>query len=116
MFMHLATVRFWWRVVRRIRHNVGVKILKCLSLLRMAWLPVSLLAALDPIPHAMDRTVFDRWAKSIRHRHQKTQASQLYSVRSFLAYYAREHPTWFVPDSACFPKQLLRQFLPPFLP
>ena len=57
----------------------------------------------------MNRTVFDRWAKSIRHLPQKTQASQLYSVRSFLAYYAREHPTCFVPDSACFAKQLPRR-------
>ena len=57
----------------------------------------------------MDRTVFDRWAKSIRHLHPKTQANQLYSVRSFLAYYAREHPTCFVPDSACFPKQSPRR-------
>ena len=64
----------------------------------------------------MDRTVFDRWAKSIGHLHQKTQASQLYSVRSFLAYYAREHPTCFVPDSACFPKQLPRRFPLPFIP
>ena len=57
----------------------------------------------------MDRTVFDQWAKSIRHLHPKTQASQLYSVRRFLAYYAREHPTCFVPNSACFPKQLPRR-------
>lgn len=57
----------------------------------------------------MDRTVFDQWAKSIRHLHPKTQASQLYSVRSFLAYYAREHPMCFVPDSACFPKPLPRR-------
>jgi site-specific recombinase XerD len=51
----------------------------------------------------MDRTVFDQWARSIRHLHPKTQANQLYSVRGFLAYYAREHPTCFVPDVACFP-------------
>jgi integrase/recombinase XerD len=55
-------------------------------------------------PMTMDRTVFDQWAKSLRHLQPKTQANQLYSVRSFLAYYAREHPTCFVPDSACFPK------------
>lgn len=52
----------------------------------------------------MDRTVFEQWSKSIRHLHPKTQANMLYSVRSFLAYYAREHPTCFVPDAACFPK------------
>jgi hypothetical protein len=31
-------------------------------------------------------------------------------------YYAREHPTCFVPDSACFPKQLPRRFPLPFIP
>jgi len=32
------------------------------------------------------------------------------------SYYARELPTCFVPDSACFPKQLPRRFPLPFIP
>ncbi len=54
---------------------------------------------------AMDRTVFDQWAKTLGHLNPTTQAKQLYAVHGFLAYYAREHPKCFVPDPAVFPKR-----------
>ena len=57
----------------------------------------------------MGRAAFALWAESIRHLHPKTQINKLSSVRRFLAYYAREHPACFVPDSASFPTRSPRR-------
>jgi integrase/recombinase XerD len=59
----------------------------------------------------IDRALFDLWARNARHFSPTSQLQRLYSIRRFLAYYAREHSRCFVPDSAFFPKPA-----PPRLP
>ena len=55
---------------------------------------------------ALNREGFRRWAQSLSRLKPTVQRRRLCCVRSFLVYYAREHPRCFIPDVADFPKTL----------
>lgn len=55
---------------------------------------------------ALDRECFWRWAESLSCLKPTVQHRRLCCVRSFLAFYARQHARCFVPDVADFPRPL----------